>query len=34
MYYSEKDCYVYAMDKAYDMTEKNEMLARVELIAC
>lgn len=31
---SEKECYVYAMVKAYDMTEKNEMLASVEFIAC
>ena len=31
---SEKDCFVYAMDKAYDMAEKNECLASVEFIAC
>ena len=31
---SEKDCYVYAMDIAYDMAEKNELFAGVEFIAC
>lgn len=31
---SEKDCYVYAMDRAYDMAEKNEILLSVEFIAC
>ncbi len=31
---NEKECYIYAITKAYDMTEKNEMLASVEFIAC
>lgn len=31
---NEKECYVYAMEKAYDMTEKNELLISVEFIAC
>lgn len=31
---NEKECYIYAMTKAYDMTEKNEILASVEFIAC
>lgn len=31
---TEKECYIYAMSKAYDMTEKNEFLVSVEFIAC
>lgn len=31
---NEKECYVYAMEKAYNMAEKNELLASVEFIAC
>ena len=31
---NEREIYIYAMTKAYDMTEKNEMLASVEFIAC
>ena len=31
---SEKECYLYAMSKAYDMTEKNELFSSLEFIAC
>ena len=31
---SEKEIYLYAMNKAYDMKEKNECLGSVEFIAC
>ena len=31
---NEKECYVYAMTRAYDMAGKNEMLTSVEFIAC
>lgn len=31
---NEKECYLYAMGRAYDMTEKNELLSSVEFIAC
>lgn len=31
---SERGCYIYAMSKAYDMTEENEMFASLEFIAC
>ena len=31
---SERECYIYAMSKAYDMTEENEMFASLEFIAC
>lgn len=31
---SERECYIYAMSKAYDMTEKNEMFVSLEFIAC
>ena len=31
---SEKDCYVYAMEKAYDMMNKNECFSNLEFIAC
>ena len=30
----ERECYVYAMYRAYDMTESNEMFASLEFIAC
>ena len=29
-----KECYVYAMSKAYELKEKNECLDTVEFIAC
>ena len=31
---SERDAYLYAMGRAYDMAEKNEMFASLEFIAC
>lgn len=31
---TEKECYVYAMGKAYDMKEKNECFSTLEFIAC
>ena len=31
---SEKEYYLYAMGKAYDLTEENELLASLEFIAC
>ena len=31
---SEKQCYLYAMEKAYEMKKENEMLDSVEFIAC
>ena len=31
---SEKECYLYAMDKAYDMIEKDECLGLLEFIGC
>ena len=31
---NEKECFIYAMSKAYDMAEKNELLSSVEFIAC
>lgn len=31
---SEKECYLYAMARAYDMTKKNEFLSSVEFLAC
>ena len=31
---NEKECYLYAMGRAYDMTEKKELLSSVEFIAC
>ena len=34
MFNSEKECYVYAMSKAYNMKQKNETLDSVEFIAC
>ena len=30
----EKDCYLYAMGRAYDMAEENELLASLEFLAC
>ena len=30
----EKECYMYAMSKAYDMVKDNECFDRIELIAC
>lgn len=31
---NEKERYIYAMSKAYDMAEKNEMFSSLEFIAC
>ena len=31
---NDKECYMYAMSKAYDMAEKYETLESLELIAC
>lgn len=31
---SEKECCIYAMAKAYDMMESNEMFTSLEFIAC
>lgn len=31
---TEKECYLYAMRKAYDMKEKNECFGSLEFIAC
>lgn len=31
---NEKECYMYAMSKAYDMAEKNECFSSLEFIAC
>lgn len=31
---SDKECFMYAMSKAYDMKENNECLGSVEFIAC
>lgn len=31
---SEKECYLYAMERAFDMQEKNEFLSDLEFIAC
>ena len=31
---SEKECYLYAMEKAYEMKKESEMLDSVEFIAC
>ena len=31
---SDKECYLYAMSRAYDMEEENEMFASLEFIAC
>lgn len=30
----EKECYLYAMGKAYDLKQKNEALSSLEFIAC
>ena len=31
---NDKECYMYAMNKAYELKEKNECLGAVEFIAC
>lgn len=31
---NDKECYMYAMSKAYDMKQKNEELDSVDFIAC
>lgn len=31
---SEKECYLYAMEKAYEMKKEDEMLDSVEFIGC
>lgn len=31
---SPKECYLYAMEKAYEMKEESEMLDSVEFVAC
>ena len=31
---SEKEIYLYAMGKAYDLTSKNELFSSLEFIAC
>lgn len=31
---NEKECYMYAMSKAYDMAKKNECFSSLEFIAC
>jgi len=31
---SEKDCYLYAMEKAFDMKKEHEMFSLLEFIAC
>lgn len=31
---SEKECYIYAMRKAYDLMEESELLYSLEFIAC
>lgn len=31
---NEKECYMYAMSKAYDMMQKNECFTILEFIAC
>lgn len=31
---NEKECYMYAMGRAYDLKKENECLATVEFIAC
>ena len=31
---TEKECYVYAMDRAYDMKQENECFSSLEFIAC
>lgn len=33
-FFSDRECYIYAMGKAYDMAEKNEMFIILEFIAC
>lgn len=31
---SEKECYLYAMEKAYEMKKESEMLDSVEFVGC
>lgn len=31
---TEKECYIYAMSKAYDMKQENEGFGSLEFIAC
>lgn len=31
---SEKECYLYAMERAYEMMKENEMLDSVKFLAC
>lgn len=31
---SEKECYLYAMEKAYDLIEKDEILLLLKFISC
>lgn len=31
---NDKECYMYAMSRAYDLKKENECLATVEFIAC
>ena len=31
---TEKECYIYAMSKAYDMKKDNECFSSLEFIAC
>lgn len=31
---SEKECYIYAMGKAFDLCKKNESFDSIEFIAC
>lgn len=31
---NDKECYMYAMNKSYELKEKNECLGAVEFIAC
>ena len=31
---NDKECYMYAMNKVYELKEKNECLGAVEFIAC
>lgn len=31
---TEKDCYIYAMSKTYDMKQENECLSSLEFVEC
>lgn len=31
---TEKECYLYAMSRAYEMKKRNELLSSIEFIAC